>query len=88
LVWKLVCSLKIRIFLWLSLANKTLTWDNGKKESGSDPVGVSRVKMIVNIWTIRSFTSSTPKLVWMEISNSFKIQIHWDKLNMLESMEF
>jgi hypothetical protein len=33
LVWKLACPLKIRIFLWISLANKILTWDNGQKRN-------------------------------------------------------
>jgi hypothetical protein len=27
-IWKLNCPRKMRIFIWLILSNKTLTWDN------------------------------------------------------------
>jgi hypothetical protein len=36
-VWKLGCPPKIRIFIWLVLANKVLTWDNGQKRNWSGP---------------------------------------------------
>jgi len=32
-VWKLPCPLKTRILLWLALANRLLTWDDGQKRN-------------------------------------------------------
>jgi hypothetical protein len=29
--WKMDDPLKIKIFLWMALGNKILTWDNGQK---------------------------------------------------------
>ena len=36
-VWKLVCKLKSKNFLWLALANKILTWENGQKRRWVGP---------------------------------------------------
>lgn len=32
-VWKLNSPLKTRIFFWLAMSNKILTWDNGQKRN-------------------------------------------------------
>jgi hypothetical protein len=36
-IWKITAPLKRRIFLWLALANKILTWDNCKKRAWQGP---------------------------------------------------
>jgi hypothetical protein len=36
-IWKLKYPLKAKIFLWLALSNKVLTWDNFKKRAWQGP---------------------------------------------------
>jgi hypothetical protein len=76
LVWKLACPLKIIILLWISLANKILTWDNGQKRNWIGPGWCCMCKndceSVDHLFVYCQFT----KVVWMEISNSFKLQIH------------
>lgn len=36
-IWKLSCPLKTKIFLWLVLANKVLSWDNCRKRPWEGP---------------------------------------------------
>jgi hypothetical protein len=59
-----------------------------KRETGSGPGWCCLCKndceSVDHLFVYCQFT----KVVWMEISNSFKLQIHWDKLNLLECMEF
>jgi hypothetical protein len=72
--WKLDGPLKINIFLWMALANKILTWDNGQKR-GWNGLGwcclcKSENELVDHLFVHCSFT----KEVWKEMFKSFNIQ--------------
>jgi hypothetical protein len=48
-IWKWDIQLKIKLFIWLAMDQKILTWDIYREEVGKDQVNVSFARTIVRI---------------------------------------
>jgi hypothetical protein len=66
-IWKLKCSLKARIFMWLALKNKALAWDvlqkKGKQGHGWCSLYKTSPESIVHLLMFCPFTGQ----VWKEL---------------------
>ena len=78
LVWKLPCLLKTRIFVWLVLANKLLTWDNEQKRSWVGPGRCILCKKEESIYHL-FVTCSYARDIWKEIIQGLVVGASWNK---------
>ena len=85
-IWKLTCHLKTRILIWLDLANRLLTWDNGHKINMMGPNRCRLRKMNEESMNHLFEFCSFFKAFWMEVTKSLGIKEKWDKGGLEESM--
>jgi len=76
-IWKYKYPLKTRIYMWLALDNKVLTWDNLQKRNKCGPGHCSLCKLnddiILHLLILCSYTVQ----VWMEIEHSTGLSNVW-----------
>jgi hypothetical protein len=83
-IWKLVCPLKMKTFMWLALANIVLTWDNRQKRNWVGPgkciLCKSSEEMVDHLFATRPFS----RIVWYEVIQVTVGKIKWDKLTLVD----
>jgi hypothetical protein len=76
-MWKWKCPLKTRLFLWLALANRILTWDNGQRRGWSGPNKCTLCKVeeesVSHLFVSCSFASQ----VWREVMMNLNCPGQW-----------
>ena len=77
-LWKWNYPTKVKLFCWIALENKLLTWDNYIKRGGVGPniclLFFKEEKYIDHLLVNCSLT----KLVWKEVNKVLNIHGNWD----------
>jgi hypothetical protein len=87
-IWKCKVQLKIKLFIWLALEGKILTWDSLQKRAweglGHCPLCKMESETIFHLFKSFPFTTN----VWNKIINELNLKGHWTGSTLYDCIKY